>query len=145
MQKLKTYFQPIMCVILLIILLALPFVDNDYGYGVSNSFTGFTMAAQTYIGYLLFLLPILLLSISFSPKYETAKPKLSLLIPALCIISWLITVIYAKLFIASVADSSLSVGAYSSLICCIILEVYAVLTYRSTAKELLESLKNFKK
>ena len=141
MTKIKTYFQPILCVASLISIFAFPFVDNDYGYGVSNSFSGFTMASQTYIGYLLFLLPAILFLVSFLPQYSEKKPKLSLLIPAICIVSWLVTVVYTKLFLSSISDSTLAIGAYSSLICYIVLEIYAVLTYRSTLDEILNSLK----
>lgn len=142
MEQLKKYIQPVICAVSLIALFVFPFVNCDYGYSIESNFNGFTMAMQTYIGYLLVLLPFVLLLASFSPKYAAKKPLLSLAVPPLCIISWLLTVLFAKTFVANLADSTLASGAYITLICHIILTAYGCLTYRKELNKIISEIKD---
>ena len=61
MEKIKNHLQPIIAAVSLVALFFLPFVDCSYGYGISNNFSGFIMAMNTYIGYLVVLLPVVLI------------------------------------------------------------------------------------
>ena len=141
METIKKWVQPAICVISLIALFVFPFVDCDYGYGVGNTFTGFTMAMNTYIGYLLILLPVVLILSNFLPQYASKKTLLSIATPVLCIVCWILSVFFAKTFVSGLADSTLAIGAYITLICYIALLVYAILVYRKEIMELIESLK----
>lgn len=146
LKKYEKYIQSGLCVFSVIVLLFFPFVDLDYGYGVESNFTGFTMAMNTYIGYLLFLLPIVLVLAHFVPKYQTKKPLLSIAVPVLCIVAWLLTVLFSKTFNAQLSDSTLASGAWLSLISYVLLGVYGVLMYKEVIMELLGSInKNQKK
>ena len=141
----KKFIQPIIAAVSLVSLFVFPFVSNDFGYGVENSFNGFTVAMNTYIGYLMILLPLVLVIAPFTPKYQAKLPILSLATPVLCIVSWLLCVIFAKTFVASLADSTLAIGAYITLICYIVLAVYGFITYRSTLSQLINELKGKQK
>ncbi len=141
MQIIKKHIQTVICVISLISLFIFPFVNCDYGYNVENTFTGFTMAMNTYIGYLLIVLPLALIVSNHLPQYAHKKTLLSIATPILCIVSWLLTVVFAKTFVKSLADSTLAIGAYITLICYIILTVYAIAVYKKEIKELIDSIK----
>ncbi len=141
----KKYIQTFLAALSLICLFFYPFVNNDYGFGIENSFSGFTVAMNTYIGYFMIILPLVLIIAPFTPKYQAKLPILSLAIPVLCIVSWLLCVLFAKTFVASLADSSLASGAYITLICYVVLAVYGVITYRSTLTQLINELKEKRK
>ncbi len=137
LKKYEKYIQIVLCGLALIALFFFPFVNCDYGYSVENTFTGFTMAMNTYIGYLLILLPVVLILSHFVPKYEKKRPLLSVAVPVLCIVSWLLTVLFAKTFNSQLSDSTLTTGAYLTLVCYIVLAVYGVLMYKNVIIELL--------
>lgn len=136
LKKFEKYIQIGVSAFSLIALFLFEFVNCNYGYGVEGTFTGFTMAMNTYIGYLLILLPVVLILSHFVPKYAAKKPLLSVATPALCIVSWLLTVIFAKTFNSQLSDSTLASGAYITLICYIVLGVYGVLIYKDVLLEL---------
>lgn len=141
----KKFIQPTLSAISLISLFIFPFVSNNFGYGVKNSFNGFTVAMNTYIGYLMIILPLVLAIASFTPKYQEKLPILSLATPVLCIISWLLCVLFAKTFVDNLADSTLAIGAYITLICYIALMAYGFITYRATLTQLITQYKEKRK
>ncbi|MBR5507271.1 MAG: hypothetical protein IKV88_04420 [Clostridia bacterium] len=141
MEKIKKFIQPVICVLSLVFLFVCPFITGDFGYGVEASFSGFIMASNTYIGFLLIVLPVLLILASFSPKYSSKKSKWSVVIPAILIVSWLATVLYAKFFLSGVADSAIGSGAYLSLICYVALLVYGFIFHRKEFDEIIEKVK----
>lgn len=141
----KKFIQPIIAGVSLISLFIFPFVNNDYGYNVGNSFNGFTVAMNTYIGYLMILLPLVLVVAPFIPKYQAKLPLLSLATPVICIVSWLLCVLFAKTFVANLANSTLAIGAYLSLICYIALAIYGFTTYRSVLSQLVSEFKRKQK
>lgn len=141
----KKFIQPIISAVSIISLFIFPFVTTDvYGYD-TGSLNGFTVAMNTYIGYLMIILPLVLVIAPFTPKYQAKLPILSLATPVLCIVSWLLCVLFAKTFVANLADSTLAIGAYVTLICYIALGVYGFITYRSTLKQLMDELKEKRK
>ena len=141
LKKYGMYIQIGVCVISLISLFIFPFVNLDYGYSVENNFNGFTMAMNTYIGYLLILLPIVLIASYFVPKYAVKQPLLSVAIPVVCIFAWILTVIFAKTFNSQLSDSTLASGAYITLICYIILAVYGFIVHKDAVTEIIKSIK----
>lgn len=145
MAKIKNYLQPIIAAVSLVALFFLPFVDCSYGYGISNNFSGFIMAMNTYIGYLLVLLPAVLIAMPFVPKWAAKKELLSVAIPLLCVIAWLLTVLFAKTFVSSIASSSLDSGAFITLICYVALLAYGVVTNLDFVKSIINKIKDSKK
>ena len=141
MDKVKKYIQPALCAVAFIALLVFPYVNNDWGYGIEDTYTGFLIASSTYIGYLQVVLPALLLIVSILPKYEKKRPILSLLIPPVCIIAWCITTFVALNWIDDLADSTLAGGAFVALVCFIALTIYGCIIYRNELKMLIEGLK----
>ena len=139
MKQIKKYIQPVVCVLSLVFLFMFEFIDGDFGYGVGLAFKGITMANCTYFGYLLIILPILLILSSFMPKYEAKKGKWSVVIPAICIISWIVTVLFAK-FIMSASESSLSSGAWLTLICYVALLVYGLIFHKDEFDKLIDNV-----
>lgn len=128
----KKYIQPLLAGVALISLFIFPFCSGGYGFRLN----GFVVAMNTYIGYLLIVLPAVLLVAPFSPKYQAKLPRLSLIIPVLCIVSWLLCVIFAKTIVSDLTNTSLAIGAYITLICYIALAVYGFITYRSVVEQL---------
>lgn len=140
----KKYIQPIISAISIISLFIFDFFTNDVAGYYAGSLNGFTVAMNTYIGYLLILLPLILVAAPFAPKYQAKLPILSLATPVLCIVSWILCVIFAKTFTNGIdlANSTLAAGAWITLICYIALGIYAVIVYRAELKELINSLKS---
>lgn len=102
------------------------------------------MAMNTYIGYLLVLLPAVLAIAPFHPQYAVKVPLFSLVIPPLCIVSWLLTVLFAKTFVAGLADSTLAFGAWFALGCYGVLTAYGCLKYRKELAQIIVELKGKK-
>ena len=141
----KKFIQPIIAAVSLVSLFIFPFVTNDVSGYYAGSLNGFTVAMNTYIGYLMIILPLVLVIAPFNPKYQAKLPILSLATPVLCIVSWLLCVLFAKTFVANLANSTLTTGAYITLICYIVLAVYGVVVYRSTLTQLINELKSKRK
>ena len=132
----KKYVQPLLAGVALVSLFIFPFCTGGYGFRLN----GFTVAMNTYIGYFLIALPAALLAAPFSPKYQAKLPRLSLIIPVLCIVSWLLCVLFAKTIVSDLTNTSLAIGAYITLICYIALAVYGFITYRSAFDQLKNDL-----
>lgn len=137
----KKYIQPLLAGVALVSLFIFPFCTGGYGFRLN----GFTVAMNTYIGYLLIALPAVLLVAPMSPKYQAKLPRLSLIIPVLCIVSWLLCVLFAKTIVSDLTDTSLAIGAYITLVCYIALAVYGFITYRSAFDQLKNDLTGKKK
>lgn len=137
----KKFVQPVIAAISLIALFVFPFVNVSAGY-YDGSLNGFTVAMNTYIGYLMVILPFVLVAAPFVPKYQAKLPILSLVTPVLCIVSWILCMIFAKNFVANLADSTLAIGAYIILVCYIALGVYGFFAYRAELTELIKGLKD---
>jgi len=86
-------------------------------------------------------LPVLLILASFSPKYSAKKSKWSVVIPAILIVSWIGTVLYAKFFLSGVDDSALGSGAYLSIICYVALMAYGFIFHRKEFDEFVDKVK----
>ena len=136
----KKYIQPIIAAISLVAMFVFPFVNVSAGY-YNGSLNGFTVAMNTYIGYLMLLFPLVLVLAPFVPKYGEKLPLLTVVTPVLCIVSWILCMVFAKNFVANLADAELAIGAYITLICYIALGVYAVFAYKKELSELLRGLK----
>ena len=143
-KKYGMYIQIGLSAFSLIALFIFPFVNLDYGYSVESNFNGFTMAMNTYIGYLLVLLPLVLIAAYFVPKYVAKKPFLSVVIPVACIVAWLLTVVFAKTFNSEFSDATLSAGAYATLISYILLAIYGFIAHNEVVGELIEIIKGKK-
>lgn len=137
MEKMKKYIQPGISAIALLSLFVFDFVK----LGSHSTLSGFTVAMNTYIGYLLIVLPFILLVAPYVPKYQKKLPKLSIVIPALCVVSWLLCVLFAKTFVSNLVNSTLAFGAWITLICYISMGVYGFLTYRAESKQIIEELR----
>lgn len=144
LKKYGMYIQISLSAFSLISLFIFPFVNLNYGYSVENNFNGFTMAMNTYIGYLLVLLPLVLIASYFVPKYAAKKPLLSVAIPVICIFAWILTVVFAKTFNSQLSDSSLASGAYITLICYIFLAIYGFIAHNEALAEIIKMLKDKK-
>lgn len=142
--KYGKYIQIGISALSLLSLFVFPFVKLDYGYSVKGSFNGFTMAMNTYIGYLLVLLPIVLIASYFVPKYEAKRPLLSVVIPLICIGAWILTVIFAKTFSSQLSESKLAIGAYITLISYVVLAVFGFVAHKAVVDELLSNIKDKK-
>lgn len=143
-KKYGMYIQIGLSAFSLISLFIFPFVNLDYGYSIESNFNGFTMAMNTYIGYLLILLPLALIATYFVPKYAAKKPLFSIAIPFVCIVVWLLTVLFAKTFNSQLSDATLSTGAYIALVCYIILAIYGVIAHKEVVTELIDTIKGKK-
>ena len=144
MEAIKKYIQTIICGVSLVVLFFCPFVNCDYGYYVETEFTGFTMAMNTYVGYLMVVLPAAMAIAPFHPKYKEKVPLFSLVIPPLCIVAWLLTMLFAKTFVSGLAESTLAFGAWLTLGCYIALTVYGCLNYRKELAQIIAELKGKK-
>lgn len=142
LKKYEKQIHTILCVFSIIVLLFFPFVELDYGYDIESTYTGFTMAMNTYIGYFLFLLPVALVLAHYVPKYAAKKPLFSVVVPILCIAAWLLTVLFSKTFNSQFSDATLASGAWLSLISYILLGVYGVVMYKDVIVELINYIKN---
>lgn len=144
LKKYGMYIQIGLSAFSLLSLFIFPFVNLNYGYSVENNFNGFTMAMNTYIGYLLIVLPLVLIASYFVPKYAAKQPLLSVAIPVVCVVSWLLTVVFAKTFNSQLSDSSLASGAYITLICYILLAVYGFIVHKDAVSEIIKLIKSKK-
>lgn len=138
----KKWIQPGIAAVSLLCLL-FPFVTVGVEDYYSDSLNGITVAFNTYIGILMIALPLALAAAPFSAKYQAKLPLLSVATPVVCVVAWLLCVLFAKTFVMDSADySNLAFGAYATLICYLALGVYGFVTYKAELKALIDQLKN---
>lgn len=116
MEFVKKHLITILC-IAAIILLALPLAtvvsstESEALPGTvmktSKSFSGFSALNANIFAYLLLVGPILLVAMNFVQQLEKHKGLLAIIIPGLCIISLIITVIQCKTLVSASVGGSL--------------------------------------
>lgn len=98
MELLKKHLLSIICIIS-IIALFLPFVSviaEVFGFEETNTASGFDAANKGFLGYLLFLAPILLIAMNYIKQLEKYRGIISLAVPPICIVVLIIVFFQAK-------------------------------------------------
>ena len=112
-QIIKKNLLTILCAIA-IIALFLPLlswtVENDYA-DMSQSITGFQVANQKFLGYLLLLGPAILIAMNYVEKLQKHKPILGIAVPIILILVLIIVFFQAK---AIATAGNAAVGAVES-------------------------------